>query len=575
MKLPNLLKLSTAPAIIAGAVFSLFPVVAQAQAAKRPRLTVVIVVDQLRADYLDRFNDLFLPAGKSGRDAGGFRYLRERGAQFPSARYKHFPLFTAPGHAVVSTGGYPYKTGIVGNEWFDVATGQPMYSVADDSAKVIGDDANSTATPMSPRNLRSSTLGDELKMATGAQAKVVSLALKDRPAILLGGRLSDATIWFDDSTGRWISSDFYCKSGRLPAWVETLNKRELPASKFGQIWDRSFPVAALNRAWKPDAAPPLHTVYGLGAQFPHPVNGGESALGKTYYKAWTLTPWANQFVFATAEQAVNSEELGRDEIPDLLAFNLSTNDYVGHVFGPDSPEVMDVSVQTDRQLSQFFRFLDRAVPGGLNNVTIALTADHGVSPLPEDLEAAGFRAGRIEATDIISAAQNALTAKFGAAQWVADYAEPTLYLNDEAIEKAGIEPEAAQNIAARAIAKLEGVYSTYTRAQIERGLLPHNDIGERLAKGFHPKVSGDVMVITQSNYFIEAAPFKNNTTHGTVYSYDTQVPMLFAGAGIRRRNLPRRRRPRRHRAGRSRKFWASAAPRPATVRPWSRRYAET
>ncbi len=534
MKLPNFLKLSTAPAILAGAVFSLLPAVAHAQAAKRPRLTVVIVVDQLRADYLDRFNDLFLPAGKSGRDAGGFRFLRERGAQFPSARYKHFPLFTAPGHAVVSTGGYPYKTGIVGNEWFDKVSGQPMYSVADNSAKVVSDDADSAReTPMSPRNLRSSTLGDELKMATGGGAKVVSLALKDRPAILLGGRLSDATIWFDDSTGRWISSDFYCKSGRLPAWVETLNKRELPASKFGQIWDRSFPQSALNRAWKPDAAPPLHTVYGLGAQFPHPVNGGESALGKTYYKAWTLTPWANQFVFDTAEQAVNSEELGRDEIPDLLAFNLSTNDYVGHVFGPDSPEVMDVSVQTDRQLSQFFRFLDRAVPGGLNNVTIALTADHGVSPLPEDLEAAGFRAGRIEATDIISVAQNALSARFGAGNWVADYAEPTLYLNDEAIEKAGIELEAAQNVAARAIAKLEGVYSTYTRTQIERGLLPSNDIGARLAKGFHPRVSGDIMVITESNYFVEAAPFKNNTTHGTVYSYDTQVPMLFAGAGIR------------------------------------------
>lgn len=207
------------PAIFAGAMFALSVLSSSASAApvKKPRLAVVIVVDQLRADYLDRFNDLFLPPGKSGRDAGGFRYLRERGAQFPSARYKHFPLFTAPGHAVVSTGGYPYKTGIVGNEWFDVAARKPMYSVADEGAKVVTDDANSTATPMSPRNLRSSTLGDELKMATGGQAKVVSLALKDRPAILLGGRLSDATIWFDDSTGGWISSDFYCKNGALPA----------------------------------------------------------------------------------------------------------------------------------------------------------------------------------------------------------------------------------------------------------------------------------------------------------------------------------------------------------------------
>ena len=520
--------------IFAVAALSLLASATQAQPAKRPRLAVVIVVDQLRADYLDRFGDLFLPPGKSGRDAGGFRFLRERGAQFPSARYRHFPLFTAPGHAVVSTGGYPYKTGIVGNDWFDKATAKPMYSVSDEGAVIVSDDDSSSKdAPMSPRNLRSSTLGDELKMATGGQSKVVSLALKDRPAILLGGRLSDATIWFDDSTGRWISSDFYCKTNRLPAWVQNINKRGVPASKFGQIWDRSFPLAALTRLWKPSGAPPLHPIYGLGTQFPHPVNGGVAAPGKSYYKAWTLTPWANQFVFESAQQAVVSESLGRDEIPDLLAFNLSTNDYVGHAFGPDSPEVMDISVQTDRQLSNFFRFLDRTVPGGLSNVTIALTADHGVSPIPEALQVAGFRAGRIEETELVQAAQDALTAKFGAAKWVLDYVEPSLYLNDDAIEKAGIEPEAAQNVAARAIAKLDGIYQTYTRAQIEGGRLPNNDIGARLAKGFHPKVSGDVMVITEGNYFIEPAPFKNNTTHGTVYSYDTQVPLLLEGFGIR------------------------------------------
>ncbi len=527
------LKLST---LFAGAILALTALAntAQAQTAKRPRLAVVIVVDQLRADYLDRFDDLFLPPGTSGRDAGGFRYLRERGAQFPSARYKHFPLFTALGHAVVSTGGYPYKTGIVGNEWFDVATRKPMYSVADESAKVVTDDKSSTATPMSPRNLRSSTLGDELKMATGGRAKVVSLALKDRPAILLGGRLSDASIWFDDSTGNWISSDFYCKTNRLPAWVETLNARKMPASRFGQTWASSVNMASVaSHTWKPSGAPPLRPIYGLGAQFPHPIDGGVAAPGQNYYKAWTLTPWANQFVFDTAEQAVQSEQLGRDETPDLLAFNLATNDYVGHAFGPDSPEVMDISVATDRQLSQFFRFLDRAVPGGLANVTIALTADHGVSPIPEDLQASGFRSGRIQETAVISAAQNALSAKFGAGEWILDYVEPTLYLDNDALAKAGANPQDAQQIAARAIAKLDGIYDTYTRTQIETGALLRNDIGARLSLGFHPKVSGDVMVITESNYFIEPAPFKNNTTHGTVYSYDTQVPMLLAGAGIR------------------------------------------
>jgi predicted AlkP superfamily pyrophosphatase or phosphodiesterase len=498
---------------------------------KRPRLVVEIVVDQMRPDYLDRFGDLLLPAGR-GQNIGGFRWLRERGADFAAARYPHFPLFTAPGHAVVSTGGYPYKTGIVGNDWFDQSTRAPMYSVSDSSAKVISDDPASKAKPMSPRNLRSSTLGDELKMATGGKAKVVSLALKDRPAIILGGRLSDTSIWFDGTTGRWISSDAYCKNGQLPAWVQAFNARGIPKSRFGQNWSTDLLPAVANRGWKPAGAPPIHPVYGLGEAFPHPVRGGQDAPGEGYYKAWELTPWANDFVFETAEKSIGSEGLGQDNIPDLLAFNLSTNDYVGHAFGPDSPEMLDITVQTDRRLAQFFRFLDRNIPGGLANVTIALTADHGVAPVPEDLEAAGFRAGRLEKDDVVAAAQTALADRFGAGKWVLDYVEPSLYLDNEALRQAKIDPEGAQKVAAQAIGALDGIYATYTGTQIQDGRLPQNDIGERIAKGYYPKVSGDVMVITEGNYFIETSAFKNNTTHGTVYSYDTRVPILMAGFGI-------------------------------------------
>ncbi|BCM93802.1 alkaline phosphatase PhoV [Abditibacteriota bacterium] len=517
-------------ALVAATV--LLPVTASAAPAKRPRLVVEIVVDQLRADYLDRFDDLFLPPGR-GQSVGGFRFLRERGADFAAARYPHFPLFTAPGHAIVSTGGYPYKTGIVGNDWFDKTTRAPMYSVSDPGAKVVADVANSKAKPMSPFNLRSSTVGDELKMATGGRAKVVSLALKDRPSILLGGRLSDATIWFDDSTGHWISSDFYCKTGQLPAWVQGINALQTPRKDFGQNWTSDLPANLLNRGWKPVGAPPFdHPVYGLGTQFPHPVNGGLSEPRDNFYKAWVLTPWANQFVFDTARQAVQSEGLGRDEVPDLLAFNLSTNDYVGHAFGPDSPEMVDITTQTDRQMAQFFRFLDRTIPGGLANVTIALTADHGVVPIVEDLKAAGFRAGRLEESEITAAAQNALTERFGQGKWILDYVEPSLYLDDDALKAAKVDPEEAQKVAARAIAAVDGVYTAFPRTQIEEGLLPDNDIGMRIAKGYYPKVSGDVLVVTEAYHFIEASPFKNNTTHGTMYSYDTRVPLLLNGFGI-------------------------------------------
>jgi predicted AlkP superfamily pyrophosphatase or phosphodiesterase len=508
----------------------------------RPRLVVTLVVDQLRKDYLERFGDLFLPPGKgtsrgrtpSGYPApGGFRYLMERGAQFPSARYRHFPLFTGPGHAVVLTGGYPYKTGIISNDWFSRATGKPVYCVEDPNVEVVGGGPASKTKPMSPANLRSTTVGDELKMATGGAAKVVSLSLKDRAAILLGGRLTDASIWFDDTSGNWVSSTFYCKNGRLPAWAEGVNGKQIPASYFGKEWTSALSSDALSRTWTVRTDPPLTIPYRLGAAFPHRVDGGLTAPGTNYFKAFALTPWANAYVFETAREAVLAEKLGQDEIPDMLAINFSSNDYTGHAFGPNSPEVIDITIQTDRQLAEFFRFLDRTVPGGLSNVTIALTADHGVAPLPETMRAMGFHAGRVLEPKIKETAEKALDARFGAQEWVLEFAEQYLYLNDNAIRAAKADPEAVQKEAARAIARMEGIYAAHPRAQIEEGRLGNTDLASRLYKSFYPKLAGDVLVVTEQLWFTEESPQKHNTTHGSPYAYDTEVPLLFAGWGIR------------------------------------------
>ena len=503
-------------------------------AAARPRLVVTIVVDQLRSDFLDRFNDLFLPPGSSNAEAGGFRFLRERGAQFPGARYRHFPLFTGPGHAVVLTGGYPYKTGIIANDWFDKAGNSFVYCVQDDAAQVVGAEMGSRARPMSPLNLRSTTIGDELKMATGGRARVVTLSLKDRAAILLGGRLTDATIWFDDSTGTWVSSSFYCKGGDLPPWVQALNAKKAPDAAFGKPWQAALPAGALERVWKPaQSFAHAKAPYGMGEAFPHRIDGGLKEPGPDFYKAFTLTPWANQFVLDAAKSAVESQRMGQDETPDLLAFNLATNDYVGHAFGPDSPQAAEITVATDRQLADFFRFLDRTVPGGLDNVTIALTADHGVAPVPEAMAAVGFQAGRISEVRIKQAAEAALDARFGARNWVAEYVEPYLYLNDDASKAARADQAQVQQVAARALSGLPGVYNAYPRAQIEEGRLGTTDLAQRLYKGFYPKVSGDVLMVAEQAWFTEETPGRSATTHGSPYAYDTSVPLLLAGAGIR------------------------------------------
>lgn len=503
-----------------------------AQAAPKPRLTVLIVVDQMRADYLQRFGDFLLPAGTESQP-GGFAFLEQHGAHFIDARYRHFPLFTGPGHAVIATGGYPYKNGIIGNDWYSKASQSNVYCVQDDSARVVGAAPGSKARPMSPRNLLSTTIGDELKMATGGAARVVSVSLKDRAAILMGGRLADSAIWFDASTGRWISSDAYCPDNRLPAWVEALNARRVPDSYFGRVWNatidaRQHPLwQAKGKSAADYADPPA----GYGTQFPHRINGGLKTPGAAFYQAFTLTPWANQMVLDAAQSAIQTQKMGADATPDLLTINLASNDYVGHAFGPDSPEVREITLATDRSLSQFFRFIQNNVPGGLKNVIIALTADHGVAPIPQMMSAAGFDAGRIENKALESAAENALDRQFGAQNWVLKYVEPYLYLNDAAIANAHQDAASVQRAAARALESVEGVYAAYSRAQIEAGQLPATDIGARLSKAFYPKRAGDVLLIAQSGWFSEGSD-QHASTHGSPYLYDTHVPILLFGPGV-------------------------------------------
>ena len=512
---------------------------------QRPHLTVVVSIDQFRADYLRRLTDLFLPAKQKDGKVGGFRYLMTQGAYFIDARYNHYPTYTGPGHAVILTGGYPYKTGIVANDWFDKALGAPVYCVDDARQKVVGAASGSTAKPMGPLNLRSTTLGDELKLATGGAAKVVTLSLKDRAAILLGGHAQDASIWYDDTGGRWISSTAYCKNGKLPNWVEEVNGEAIPDKALGTTWTPSVSPEAMARTISPNL-PLKNEPYGMGRTFPHTV--GKEKIRQNY-RAFTLTPAANAYIFATAKRAVLAEKLGqRGDTPDLLALNLATNDYAGHAFGPYSPEALDISVQTDRQIADFLNFLDKTVPGGLKEVVFTITADHGVVPVVENLQERDINAGRIPEADLATAVQESLSAAFGGGTWVgkdADgkpvggYVEPNIYLSETAIKAALASGKATsraqiEETAARAVAALPGVYACYTRSQIMEGRLPRTEITSRVVNGFYPKVSGDLIVVSEALYYTDSgAPGPYITTHGSPYAYDTHVPILISGFGIK------------------------------------------
>ena len=507
---------------------------------KRPALTVVISIDQFRADYLPRFADLFLPARQTDGKIGGFRYLMSAGSWFVNARYPYFPTFTCVGHAAMMSGAEPYVSGIVSNRWWDRETRADVYCVDDDRYRVVGAVSGSRAKPMGPRHLRSTTVGDELKLATNGAAKVVTLALKDRAAILMGGHAQDVSIWFDEVGGRWISSTAFARDGKLPAWVEALNAEAIPDRTLDTSWTASVSDAGLARA----IPPPLkeEQTHGFGTRFPHRVGGEKTASN---YFLFSLTPSANAFVFETARRAVVAEKLGQRRAPDLLAVNLSTNDYVGHVFGPYSPEVVDLTVQTDRELAGFLGFLEQAIPGGLAEVVIVLTSDHGVAPIPEDLQARDISGGRVAVNEILGAAEQALSAVFGGGPWVGSaadgrpvgaFVDPNLYLSQAAIDQAlgsgrAVSREQIESVAARAVAALPGVYAAYTRSQLEQGALPDTEAAHRVARGFHPRVGGDVVVVAAPGFYpgIGGA----NTSHGSPWAYDVSVPILMAGPGIR------------------------------------------
>jgi predicted AlkP superfamily pyrophosphatase or phosphodiesterase len=505
--------------------FLLLPAVAGA-APVRPRLVVLISIDQFRADYQTRFYDLFLPpASKTG--VGGFRYLMERGAYHTDAHHDHFPLVTAVGHSVQMTGAPPYKTGIVGNEWFDRELNAERYCVSDTKSPLVGAADPDGKRGISPATLRVSTVGDELKMATGGQAKVWGVALKDRAAVLMAGRLADGVLWFDDQTGAWISSRFYRKDGTLPKWISDWNAAKKVDSFFGQKWELSVPADALKRLWTPgnDSVNPRN---GLGTAFPHPVTGGLQQPGPDFYGAFASTPFANRYVFDTAEEIVRREQLGQDAVSDVLVINLSSNDYIGHAYGPDSAEVLDVTVRTDAELSRFFNFLDKSVPGGLPNVTLVVTADHGVAPIAAEMQKAGFPAGAIQITK--DGLQKALAAELGAGDWVQAIVEDNVYLNLQTIDAKKVSYTRAEDVAADFLRQQPGIYAVYTRSQLLGGRMLDHDIAQRIGRSFHPKVSGDLIVVSDP-YWVPGRT--TGTTHGTPYAYDTSVPLLLAGAGIK------------------------------------------
>jgi len=449
-----------------------------AQLAKQPKLVVTIVVDQFRYDYLTRFR-----AGYNG----GIAQLLAKGAVFANAHYNHFPTVTAVGHSTVLSGATPSVSGIIANDWFDRASGGNVSSVSDKTVALLGASGDAS----SPRRLLVSCLGDEMKIAN-PKAKVVGISLKDRAAILPAGRMADAAYWFDNKTGNFVSSTYYFAD--LPAWVKDYNATR-PGDKFA------------NTDW-------------MGHKFTSPSEVLNASLA--------ASPWGNELIESFTEAAVLKEELGKRGVTDLLTVSFSANDYVGHLMGPDSPEVQDMALRTDLLFRKFFAFLEHEV--GAQNVLFVMTADHGVAPVPEVNVARKMPGGRLGAGTIEKTIQTALDLRFGKASWIAGSFESMTYLNTDTIALKKLERAEVDRVAADALMAIPHVARVYTRTQLLSGVVREDAAGTRVSNGFFPSRSGDLFVLLEPYWLFGAG---TGTTHGTALDYDTHVPVIFMGPGVR------------------------------------------
>jgi predicted AlkP superfamily pyrophosphatase or phosphodiesterase len=479
--------------------------------APKVRLVVGIMIDQLRYDYLTRFEDQF--------GEGGFKRLLDGGANFTNANYIHTPTYTACGHATFMSGSTPALTGVVGNEWFDRESGKRVTSVSDGAVKLLG--GREGASGMSPAKMIGSTIGDELKLASNGQSRVVGVSLKDRSAILPAGKRPNGAYWYDANTGNLVSSAYYFSD--LPEWVKKFNREMGPDRFYGKRWERLLSESAYQRSTADDMP---YEKYRAGNKFPYSITGGEEVPGPRFYSQFEYTPFANDYLVDFAKAAIENERLGADDVTDLLTISFSSNDLVGHAYGPHSQEVQDITLRTDRALAELFNYLDQKI--GLDRVVIALTADHGVAPVPEYAQQYGL-GGKIEPKSVTDAVQNALNHRFGEEKWILAFVNGNVYLDETAIERRKIAVEEVERVASQAAMKVAGVAECFTRSQILSGRLPQTMIARRVANGFYAGRNGNLVVVPLPFFFIGEGV---TTTHGTPYSYDTHVPVIFFGAGV-------------------------------------------
>jgi predicted AlkP superfamily pyrophosphatase or phosphodiesterase len=484
----------------------------RAQQVQRPKLVVGIVIDQMRWDYLYRYYDVFKPTG-------GFRRMLNQGFSCENTFIPFVPTVTAAGHTCVYTGSVPAIHGIVSNYWWDNIKNKSVYCT-EDTVQTVG--SNSAAGRQSPRNMFTTTIGDELRLATNFKSKVIGVAMKDRGSILPAGHSATAAYWYDYGTGNFITSTYYMQ--QLPAWVSSFNQRKVVDSLYQFNWDLYLPKSVYPKYCTEDVK--AYEVRSLGADQPGFPYDLTRFTGKDYGKIG-YTPYGNTLTEMMAEAAVKAENLGKNTVTDMLAVSFSSTDYIGHSFGPNSWEQLDDYARLDATLGRFFDFLDATV--GKGNYTAFLTADHAVAHSPKFSIENKLPGGPFEDTAIFNRMNAVLQQKYGKAGIIRGDYSFQLVFNDSLINAAQLNKQEIIEWSVNYLKLQKEIAQVFPISELQQTPLTSRQ-REMINNGYFPARSGAIQFILKPGY-VEG--HGNGTSHGSWNPYDSHIPLLWYGWGIK------------------------------------------
>ncbi len=480
------------------------------QPVARPRLVVGIVIDQMRWDYLYRYYDRYT-------EDGGFKRMLNEGFACENTLIPYAPTVTGSGHSSLYTGSVPAITGITGNAWWDKVQGRSVYCTEDNSVNTVG--SSSSLGKQSPRNLFVTTICDELKLATNFRSKVVGIALKDRGGILTAGHSANAAYWYDNTNGNWITSTYYMNE--LPNWVNGYNAKKRVDALYNEGWKLLFPANSYVQSTPDDKS---YESKPFGSTFPYDT---KKFIGKDFGKI-TAMPGGNTFTMEFAMAAIEGESLGDDLFTDFLAISFSSPDYIGHTFGPNSIESEDGFLRLDKDLGKLLDYLDKKI--GKKEYTVFLSADHGVAHIPEFMQENKLPGGRVRISSMVTAMNQALLEKYNLKQLIVSDDNYQIHLNHRLLDSARVDKEEVADWVADYLSLQPGIARAFPLEELNEIPLPET-IRRMLNNGYYPLRSGDVQFILQPNHM--EAYSTTGTTHGLWYPYDTHIPLLWYGWGIR------------------------------------------